>query len=426
MRGLGAAAAGAVVKLRFIVLIAWLAGVVWVVVSIPGLQGTTSGTLTSLVPQGSAAIRAEQISARRFAFPLISRTIIVVRNPRGLSLARQAGLVALAGKLSLGKVPGYPGLAGALPLPDRVGTPPFARHPGTTVLLYLYFRPPVSSAAQVHLARKLISDQIGHRAGEYEGVTGEIPASLEQEHLINNRLLWVALATLLVVAVAVGIRLRALPAAGLTVGAIVAAYLVADRIVGLVARSSGMSVPSQVEPVLVVLVLGVTSDYSVFFLARFRALLRSGLHARQAATETIRQVAPIVFIAGVTVAAATAALIVSTPAFVRGFGPALAISVLVAMVVAIIFMPAALAIGGARLFWPAFASGTGEEPGAGAGTRRRRLRERFASARLAARHPIIALVLAMAIIVAAASGLRQIRIGSCQRSSREFPVTAGV
>ena len=412
MTGLGAAVAGALVKLRFLVLLGWIAGVVWVVATVPALQGSTSGKLTSLVPSGSAALHAEQLSAKRFAFPLVSRTIVVVRNPGGLSLERQAHLVTLAARLSLRRLPAYSRIVGALPLPDRAGTAPFARHPGTTVLLYLYFRPSTSYADRVALARKLIRRQIGHRPGEYEGITGLVPASLEQEHLISSRLLWVALATLLVIAVAVGVRLRAVPAAILTVIGIVAAYLIADRIVGDMARSSGLTVPTQVEPVLVVLVLGVTSDYSIFFLARFRALLRSGHDPRQAAVTTIREVVPIVFTAGVTVAASTAALLIATPSFIRGFGPALAIAVLVAMIVTITFMPALLAIGGRRLFWPGFASGTADEPGRTAGGVRGRLRERFSSARLAARHPVIAIVLTMAIVLAAASGLREIRIGN--------------
>ncbi|MGH2930656.1 MAG: MMPL family transporter, partial [Solirubrobacteraceae bacterium] len=319
------------VKLRVPIVLVWAAAVVWVVVSMAPLSGNSSGTLRTLLPSGSPAVRAEQISANRFALPLLSRTIVVVRNPKGLSFARQASLAALARRLSLRQMPAYRQIAGALPLLDTIGLPPFARHPGTTVLLYLYFRPSVASSTRLAATRRLVAHEIGHRPGEYEGITGEEPATVAQENVISNWLFWVALATILVAALAVGIRFRAVPAALLTVAAVVSAYLVADRVVAHLARVTGVSVPSQVDPVLIVLVFGVATDYSVFFLSRFRALLRAGLDRRAAGIRTVREITPIVFTAGITVAAATAALLVANPAFIRGFGPALAIAVLLAM-----------------------------------------------------------------------------------------------
>ncbi|MGH2929133.1 MAG: hypothetical protein ACRDL8_13090, partial [Solirubrobacteraceae bacterium] len=74
MRRLGAGAATVFVKLRLLVLLGWIAAVVWVVVSLPSLHGNSSGTLRTLLPSGTPAIRAEQISTRKFAFPLLSRT----------------------------------------------------------------------------------------------------------------------------------------------------------------------------------------------------------------------------------------------------------------------------------------------------------------------------------------------------------------
>ncbi|MGH2873439.1 MAG: MMPL family transporter, partial [Solirubrobacteraceae bacterium] len=352
MSWLGGIAARAFVRLRLLIVLAWIAAVAWVVVTLPPLQGNSSGTLQSLLPAGSAAVRAEQISTRDFKFPLLSRTIVVIRNPRGLPLARQEALATLAVRLSQHRMPAYYQIAGALPLVNTVGPPGFARHPGTTALLYLLFSPSLSTSARVTVAHRLIAREIGRQPGEYVGLTGAEPATVAEQGLINSRLLWVALATLLVAAIAVGVRFRAVPAALLTVVAVVCAYLVADRVVSHLAKVSGISVPAQVEPVLVVLVFGVATDYSVFFLSRFRALLRAGVEQRPAAVQTVREITPIVFTAGISVALATSALLVADPDFIRGFGPALAIAVMLAMLVAITFVPAALALGGGRMFWP--------------------------------------------------------------------------
>ena len=412
MKRLGALSAMAFVKLRFLVLLGWIAAVVWVLVSLPALEGSSSGSLRELLPANTPAVRAEQISIERFSFPLLSRTIVVVRNPRGLPARRQASLVRLASQLSYHQLPAYSQIKGALPLSDRVGGPSFARRPGTTMLMYLFFPPSVSTSVSTQVAQRLVTREIGHRPGEYEGVTGEVPATVAEQSLINSRLVWVGLATILLVALAVGVRFRAVPAALLTAVAVVAAYLVADRVVARLARVGGVTVPAQAQPVLIVLVFGVTTDYAVFFLSRFRALLRDGVPRQSASVQVVREITPIVFTAGITVAAAAAALLAATLAFVRGFGPALAIAALVGMLAAITLVPAALAVAGEWMFWPGVTAPSDATAAARGPRRGRRWRGRLAAARLAGRHPVIAVMLSLAIIVAAWSGLRHMAISN--------------
>ena len=61
---------------------------------------------------------------------------------------------------------------------------------------------------------------------------------------------------------------------------------------------------------------------------------------------------PIIATAGITVAAAATTLLAAQLDFLRVFGPGLAVSVLVALLVSITFVPASLAIVGRGLFWP--------------------------------------------------------------------------
>ena len=73
---------------------------------------------------------------------------------------------------------------------------------------------------------------------------------------------------------------------------------------------------------------------------------------RRIAAAVVRQITPVVIVAGVTVAAGTAALLTAKLAFLRDFGPGLAVAVVVAMLTAIVLVPAVLAVVGERLFWP--------------------------------------------------------------------------
>jgi hypothetical protein len=165
-------------KLRVIVVVAWIAGAVVAGVKLPSIGSNGGGSLAALVPKSAAALRAEQVSARRFGFPLLSRTIVVVRNPRGRRARRQRQLVWLAERLTPGRLAGFGGIAAAIPILNTLGTLPFSREHGTTALLYLYFGPSLDAGARTRLAQRLIDTEIGHRPHEFEGVTGVTPVRL--------------------------------------------------------------------------------------------------------------------------------------------------------------------------------------------------------------------------------------------------------
>lgn len=448
MRRLASLFVAGLVHVRLLVLCGALAAIVWIGVTLPPLSSAGHNTVSTLVPSDSQALAAERISAERFAFPVLTRTLIVVRNPHGLSVKRLTSLAALAARLSRGGLRGYGEIGGALPLLDSEGaSSPLSRQRSTAAILYLYFSPEVSTERQTALAQRIVRHVIGHRPGEFEGVTGEIPAQVTQQGVIEENLDWVSLATVLVVALAVALHFRGVGAALLTVAAVIGAYVVSDRVVGLLGRNGGIALPAEIEPVLVVLVMGVATDYSIFFLSRFRALIAQGSDRREAAAAIVRQIAPVVIAAGVTVAAGTASLLAARLTFLRDFGPGLAVAVLVAMLTALVLVPAALAVVGERLFWPrepsrargadtasmqqadaasvqgqaggafrqspesardpgdASLGETGDQPPSDQPAK-------YSPARVAARHPIVALVLAIAVVLAGASGLREIAVGN--------------
>jgi putative drug exporter of the RND superfamily len=127
----------------------------------------------------------------------------------------------------------------------------------------------------------------------------------------------------LAIALIVGIHFRSIgaPLASLACSAV--AYLVAVRQVGWIGQRAGLTVPPDLEPVLVVLLLGVTTDYSVFFLAGMRSRLADGLS--RAARRTMAEYAPIIVTAGFVVAAGIASLALARVSALQAFGPALAL-----------------------------------------------------------------------------------------------------
>ena len=92
------------------------------------------------------------------------------------------------------------------------------------------------------------------------------------------------------------------------------------------------------------LLLGVVTDYAVFFLHGFRERLAAGEERLEAAERATAEYLPIVVTAGLIVAGGTLALVAGQLDFFRAFGPGMALTVAISLLVAITFVPATLAI----------------------------------------------------------------------------------
>jgi RND superfamily putative drug exporter len=410
---LGARFATVVVTLRFGLLGAWVLAAVAAVLLLPSIDEAQTGGLGDLAPNDADAIQAEIRSSELFGFPLLSRTLVVQRDPGGLSPAAQARIGTRAIALNRHAMPGLTRIGGALPIVNVVGAPPFARERSTTGITYLLFGADVGRRERERLARELVERRVDRPADALVGVTGALPARTEQREKIKDALPLVELLTVLIVAVAVGLHFRALVAPLVNLVAIAIAYLVSMRMLASAGKAIGVSVPSEVEPVIVVLLFGVITDYSIFFLSRFRRRLGTGGSACDAAASATGDLVGIVVFAGLTVVGCSAALAVAELGFFQAFGPGLAIAVLVGMVVAITFVPAALAVLGHAVFWPSRpgrelpASATVEEtPDEQIG---RPLRSR--ALRIASRRPAATALVCLLVLGAAATGLTRLDVG---------------
>ena len=396
-----------VVGLRFPLILGWAAAVVAAVLFLPPLP--SAGGLADLIPAGSAAVHADADATRLFGYPLEAGVAIVQRDPRDLP----PSVVETTAHAAVGydRSPGIPGLLAVVPVPNGAGVPApavtaspvaaagllaGAKQHTSTIVTYLDFRSDATLDQQVSDAHAYAARYLTHVVG----VTGPVAAQYEQGQIINRDLGWVELFTVLAIALIVGVRFRSVLAPVAALACAGAAYVLATRIVAWGAQRTGIEVPQDADPVLIVLLLGVTTDYCVFFLAGMRSRLAEGASRLQAARDSTARSAPIVVAAGLIVAAGTGALVVARGGLLRAFGPGLAVTVLVSMVVSLTLMPALLGVFGGLMF-----RGTAGEKSTAAGIR---------LARLAASKPVALLVAAgcVAGLVLAASGARGLGLGS--------------
>jgi RND superfamily putative drug exporter len=403
----------AVVALRWPIAVAWIAAAALATAALPSIDESQNGALGDLVPSDAAALDAELRSAELFGFPLLSRTIVVQRDPDGLGAAAQASTLDRAVAINRDAATGLERVGGAIPVLNTVSVPPFTREDGTTAVSYLFFTPDVGADERIRLAESVRERAARIAPASFTGITGALPAREAQSRIIADRLPLVELCTVLLVILAIGLHYRALLAPAITLAAIAVTYLLTVRLVAWLGQRIGVAVPSEVQPVIVVLLFGIITDYAIFFISRFRLRLGEGHGARLAAESAGGEIASTVVAAGLTVAGASAALAVAELGFLATFGPGLALAVLIALLVAVTFIPATLAIAGDRVFWP---SRPGREvPQAAAGeehTDPRHTRPvRSRALRAATEHPAVTAIACGAVLLAAASGVLRLDVG---------------
>lgn len=337
---------------RYLIVLVWIVAGVAAYRYLPGIGATESGPIGVLAPDNSRAVQAEIDSAKLFAVPATSRTIIVQRNPDGLSAAAQQRVLARAINLNQHADPKFADIAGALPIINLKSVVPFSNESGTTALTYLFFNPNMGIYDRYLAAQEFERTQINQPGDSLIGMTGVVPVRAEQGDIISNALHWVEIATVILTALIVGVAFRSIGAPLITLVAAGTAYVISERAVAFIGVYWNVAVPIELRPLLVVLVLAICTDYSVFFLSGTRNQYKQGGDRVGVTRAATAGVVPLVTVAGLTVAAGASCLIFAKLDFLRVLGPTLGGAVLISLLVVMTFVPAVLSIVGKLAFWP--------------------------------------------------------------------------
>jgi len=332
-----------VVRLRWPIVAAWAGAVAYAAFILPA-PVQPPDTLVSLIPAHSPAVRANAFALHHFRAPLTTEVAVVRRDPKGLSRADLSQILSTAKKVDE-KARTHPGSGPvAVPVINLRGVVPGSRENGTTAITYLAFPPSMPTLRQIDGANGLRGGS-GH-------VTGILPAEVHEGGLVDDALPLIEAATVILIALLVGVRFRALGAPLLTLVTVGIGYLMAQQAVSHAARRAGLEQPSLLRPLLVALVLGIVTDYVVFYLANAHTKVLQGRSRLEAAELATAETTPIVIAGGAILTASLLALRIARVQVLQELGPALALAVVAGVLVAVTLVPAALAILGRALYWP--------------------------------------------------------------------------
>ncbi|MCM3697263.1 MMPL family transporter [Microbacterium oleivorans] len=166
---------------------------------------------------------------------------------------------------------------------------------------------------------------------------------------IDGLLLLVALGAVFVILVVV-YRSPLLPILVLLTS--VFALCVALLSVWWLAKAEIVVLNGQVQGILFILVIGAATDYALLYVARFREAIGEGRRRWDAATSAWKGSVEPILASGGTVIAGLLCLLLSDLASNRALGPIASIGIAFAILSALTFLPALLALVGRAAFWP--------------------------------------------------------------------------
>jgi putative drug exporter of the RND superfamily len=171
------------------------------------------------------------------------------------------------------------------------------------------------------------------------------------------------------------------------------ALTAANAVAYLLADAGAITVNGQSQGIASILVVGAATDYGLLLVARFREELRREQSKYAAMRIALRQSWEPIVASGATVVLGVLCLLFSDLGSNRALGPISAVSVTLAVLAALTFLPAALTLLGRAAFWP-FRPQYGVEPKQGRGWPR--------VAALVGRRPRRVLAFSVAGLIAAA------------------------
>ena len=315
----------------------------WVIVialtgSLAGkLMGAEKNDASAYLPASAEATQALNLQDHFTAKNLNPAVVIYVR-PSGLTRADLAKVASDARKFAALRHAGQ--VIGPIPSKD---------HQAAEVLIEAHLG---FSSAITTFVNQVHSIASSGDPGLTAWVTGPAASAADSVKIfkgIDSTLLY---ATLGVVIVLLLLTYRSpilwlLPIVSAGVSLIIAEAVIYELIV-----HEGLVVNGQSAGILVVLVLGASTDYALLLVARYREELRRHEDRHEAMAVALRRAGPAIFASGLTVIAAMLCLLVADSADISGLGPVAAIGIAVGLLSMITLLPALLVITGRWVFWP--------------------------------------------------------------------------
>jgi len=339
------------VRLRFAVVLFWAVVALAAYLYLPALGDSTSSSLSDVVPESAPAAEAEA-QAGGLSGSVEAPAILVYSNPGGFTGADLEEVRGGIQNLNGGPGRSY-GLLRAVPLAAQNTTNPTRVDRGLlgnrALPVLLYFE---GGTRLTEVAADVgeIREDLDAPGPLRTSVTGIKPVQYDTKVAIEGNLGLVTVVTTLAIFIVVALTYRSPVAPLVPLASIGLATFLTLRVLGWIASEQGTNVPAQIEPIIVVLLFGVGTDYALFLLSRTRQALEEGAGRLEAARVGVEKIGGVLLSSAAVLIAAFVLLILAELGIYRVLGPGLALALCIVFVVTLTLVPALLAIVGPAAF----------------------------------------------------------------------------
>jgi putative drug exporter of the RND superfamily len=367
--------------LPLLILLVWLGGAAPLSALAAKLTGLQENDIAAFLPDSAESTRVQELQAGFQPTESIP-ALLLWENPDGID---RAGLAEIGERLqdATRVAEEADALAGE-------ASPLIPSADGEAVQAFLPLSPDLSDDLLPVVEELRAAIEIDGTESYVTGPAGIFADFSSAFEGIDGLLLLAAFGVVLVILLVV-YRSPLLPL--LVIGTAGLALTAANAVAYLLADGGAITVNGQSQGIASILVVGAATDYGLLLTARFREELRREPSKYAAMRVALRQSWEPIVASGATVVLGVLCLLLSDLGSNRGLGPISAVSVTLAVLAALTFLPAALTLLGRAAFWP-FRPRYGVEPKHGRGWPR--------VAALVGRRPRRVLVGSLAVLIAAA------------------------
>ena len=352
-----------VVPLRIPILLLWIALALFLGLTAPSISEVASSNQTSFLPAASNSIAARTLEAEKFAASGSASTgLLILTREGGLTAADRGFAEAIHNWLLSPEGPAIvQDVVSVFSHPEQANTlvsPDSAAMLMKVNLTVEAFQPVVDEATYVIRERV----EQGKPDGLAVHFTGEAGLGTDLVDSIVESTGRTTIVTVILVIALLFIIYRSPLAVLIPIITISLAYLVSRGVLGYLTQA-GWQISSLLDTYMVVLVFGAGTDYSLFFISRFREELAHH-SAYDAAVRSVQRIGAVISASAITTMVGLSALGFARFGLVKTMGPGLAVAVGITLLAGLTLTPALLSLFGRHLFWPRKTSVENTQPSA--------------------------------------------------------------
>jgi putative drug exporter of the RND superfamily len=210
-----------------------------------------------------------------------------------------------------------------------------------------------SNATTLTIVRDIIKSELAKNPGDVTSalVTGKSALDSDFGASATQDLEFILPVTIVLLIVATGLFFRSIVTPLITLGTIGVGLGISQIFIVIIGTYVNQ-VDFMIPTVLLTVLLGVGTDYSIFIIARHREEMVNGLSIKDSIVKSITWAGESIATSGMTVIISFLGLSITSMVLLQTLGIIVGVSIIVALLVSLTLVPTLAAILGGRLFWP--------------------------------------------------------------------------